>query len=116
MSDPDIAQIHRALLELSADIDAQAADLLADWRPRIERDAFRPSADNLARYIALHRRDLRALQRKLMPFGLSSLGRLESRVAPSLAAVTASLACLQGQGRAKTRHPSTSAFFAGSGD
>lgn len=29
MSDPDIAQIHRALLELSADIDAQAADL---WR------------------------------------------------------------------------------------
>lgn len=102
MSEPDIAQIHRALIELSADIDAQAADLMADWRPRIERDPFQPSADNLARYIAPRHHDLRPLQRKLMPFGLSSLGRLECRVAPSLAAVTTSLAHVQG--RAKRKH------------
>jgi pyruvate kinase len=96
MSEPDIAKIHRALIELSVDIDAPAAELVADWRPRIEREAFRPSADNLACYIPLRHRDLQPVRRKLMRLGLSSLGRLESRVAPSLAAVTASPVRLQG--------------------
>jgi pyruvate kinase len=47
-----------------------------------------------------------------MALGLASLGRLESRVAQSLAATTASLARLQGA-RAQARHPSSSPFFAG---
>jgi len=61
------------------------------WRPAIERPAFSASALNLAHYLALRRRDLRPLQRVLMRHGLSSLGRLESRVLVTLDAVAGAL-------------------------
>ncbi len=62
------------------------------WRDRIERPSFIPSARNLANYIALRRHELRDLQMELMPRGLSSLGRCETRVLESLDAVIAALA------------------------
>jgi pyruvate kinase len=46
-------------------------------RGGIERRAFAVSALNLAHYLALRRRDVRPLQRRLMALGLSSLGRSE---------------------------------------
>jgi pyruvate kinase len=52
---------------------------------------------NLDHYLALRRRDLRSLQRQLMWRGLSSLGRLESRVLPTLDAVLAALAAPAGR-------------------
>jgi pyruvate kinase len=58
--------------------------IFEQWRSRIERQAFRKSCLNLAYYLALRRHDLRALQTALMPWGLSSLGRLEARVLPNL--------------------------------
>lgn len=61
------------------------------WRDRIIRPEFLPSALNLAHYLALRRRDLRGLQTALMPWGLSSLGRIESRVIPNLDAAIATL-------------------------
>lgn len=48
--------------------------------------------DNLADYLALRHHDLRPLQHQLMWRGLSSLGRLESRVLPTLDAVIGALA------------------------
>lgn len=80
------------------------------WRPWLERASFRPSAKNLAHYLALRRRDLRGLQRQLMPWGLSSLGRAESRVVPSLKAVVASLSAMSG---VPFKHPAASSFFRG---
>jgi len=47
------------------------------------------SALNLAQYLALRRRDLRPLQQQLAALGLSSLGRVETHVEPSLGAVLA---------------------------
>jgi pyruvate kinase len=67
---------------------------------------------NLAHYLALRHHDLRPLQRRLMPLGLSSLGRLESRVLPTLDAVLASLAALTGRD-SPFPAPDPVAFFAG---
>jgi pyruvate kinase len=54
------------------------------------------SLANLAHYLALRNIDLRPLQRLLMVLGLSSLGRLESRVLPTLEAVENALCALAG--------------------
>ncbi|WP_081914562.1 pyruvate kinase [Thermus amyloliquefaciens] len=51
----------------------------------------------LAEVRALRRRELRPLQRALMAHGLSSLGRLESRVAETLQALEHALASLVGE-------------------
>jgi pyruvate kinase len=67
---------------------------------------------NLAHYLALRHHDLRPLQRRLMRLGLSSLGRLESRVLPTLEAVLASLTAMQGIPPALP-HPTEARFFAG---
>jgi pyruvate kinase len=88
----------------------QESDAQAEaWRPIIERAGFAESARNLAAYMAVRRRDLRGLQRDLMALGLSSLGRMEGRVMPTLLAVRTALAALGGHSAAT----STKTFFAG---
>ena len=82
------------------------------WRERIERPGFAASALNLAQYLAVRRRDLRPLQRRLMPLGVSSLGRLEGRVVASLDAVAVALAALAGV-RSAVSPPSERQFFRG---
>jgi pyruvate kinase len=59
-------------------------------RPELKRvtAVHRASATNLVHYLALRRLDLRPLQEALAREGLSSLGRSESCVAASVAAVT----------------------------
>lgn len=54
------------------------------WMPVLRRPAFRRSAVKLAQYLAVRRRDIRALQDSLSRIGLSSLGRIESGVLPAL--------------------------------
>ena len=66
------------------------------WLPAIQRPAFRAAAANLAHYLALRRRDASLLQTELSALGLSSLGRSEAKVLPSLDAVIATLARLAG--------------------
>jgi len=69
-------------------------DIFYPWCSRVQRQAFLSSGLNLAHYMALRRHDLRPLQAALMPWGLSSLGRLEARVMPSLDAVIATLGAI----------------------
>lgn len=78
----------------------------------VDPDMAGPELFNLAAYLALRHRDLRPLQRKLMARGLSSLGRMESRVLPTLDAVAHALAALTG-GAAENPAPSEEEFFAG---
>jgi pyruvate kinase len=59
----------------------------ADYTHRIDDEDFVYSAKNMAWYLALRQRDLRELQRALMPWGVSSLGRSEARVLENLDAV-----------------------------
>ncbi|WP_137156338.1 pyruvate kinase [Rhizobium sp. FKL33] len=78
----------------------------------VDPAAIRPELFNLAAYLALRHRDLRPLQRKLMARGLSSLGRMESRVLPTLDAVAHALAALTG-GATEHAAPTEEEFFAG---
>jgi pyruvate kinase len=84
-------ELAEALHGLRGAVVEEGREILARWRPRIEREQFIPSAANLARYIALRRHELRGLQLELMPWGLSSLGRCEARVLENLDAVIATL-------------------------
>lgn len=70
--------------------------MVIPWRPMVEDTSFRKSAHNLAHYLAFRRHDLRALQQALSPLGVSSLGRCESHVLPTLDAVLATLGAIAG--------------------
>ena len=65
---------------LCAAIGTDSQALLRHWADWQIQPSYLPSAENLAAYLALRRYDLRPLQHDLMELGLSSLGRLESRV------------------------------------
>src|SRR5262245_50460562 len=110
----DASQLLTDLLELRQDVVVEAAELMTRWQPALQRRAFYPSALNLARYIALRRRDLRPLQSALMPLGLSSLGRCEGRVLENLDAVIVSLSAITGATElSQATHPSPSSYFRG---
>ena len=104
-----------ALLEeviaLRAAVLTEGAALQSTWPERAGDTGFANSATNLAHYIALRHRDLRPLQHRLMTLGLSSLGRLESRVMPVLDSVVASLSAVAG--RPIPPFPPEDSFFAG---
>lgn len=82
-------------------------------RRRIGRPRFAVSALNFAHYLALRRRDVRPLQRRLMACGLSSMGRAESRVLANLDAVIIAAASLEKRSAASIRAPSARQFFRG---
>ncbi|MBV8637011.1 MAG: hypothetical protein JO322_02940 [Candidatus Eremiobacteraeota bacterium] len=108
------APLREELANLREAVVCESASIYDSWNPPIERRAFRLVARNLAAYIALRRRDLRSLQVALMPFGLSSLGRCESRVLPTLDAVLRTASYVSGEqlGLAPA-YPRTAQFFRG---
>ena len=108
MSDTELLS---ELLALRAAVAREGAAILAGWRPWVERDRFVESAANLACYLALRHRDLRALQDELMVLGLSSLGRAEGRVLANLDATASSLAAVAGA--EVPPRPDGPAFFRG---
>ncbi len=108
----DSALLYQELRSLREEVAAEADRQLELWRPAIRRGSYLPSAANLAAYLALRRRDLRALQLALMPLGLSSLGRCESRVCESLEAVQGALESIVGGAPVK-RTEAASRFFEG---
>ena len=85
------------LQELRKQVQDEGQSAFNIWQPHIERSDFFPSALNLACYLAFRHHDLREIQLALMPWGLSSLGRIESRVLPNLDAVIATLKSICGQ-------------------
>ena len=111
LMDPDLSMLYEDVDALIEDVGREADERAQRWRPMVERAPFKESVANLAAYLALRHRDLRPLQRQLMVFGLSSLGRLEGRVMPTLLAVRTAIAALLGR---PVEHCSSSrAFFAG---
>jgi pyruvate kinase len=106
-------RLHDSVAGLRAEVESEAAGIMGRWRHRIARAEFIPSARNLADYIALRHHDLRDLQFELMPYGLSSLGRCEARVRPSLDAVIMALAALGGKANDSSAAPDPEAFFQG---
>ncbi len=103
-----------ALLEEVVGLRAEILDSSAVLIEKFGVDAVEadPALANLAHYLALRHHDLRSLQRRLMCLGLSSLGRLESRVLPTLDAVIGALGALAGR-PVPVAMPSESDFFVG---
>jgi pyruvate kinase len=108
-----LAALCADVLALRQEIDASAAtilqDLAADQNLGVDH---RLRLANLAHYLVLRRHDIRPLQRRLMLNGLSSLGRLEGRVLPTIDAVLANLAPNAGATSPYPR-PTEDAFFEG---
>ncbi|MBU4527296.1 MAG: pyruvate kinase [Hoeflea sp.] len=108
VSDPISGQTHNApnagaiaacrdlLNDSIARIQTDCAKIFADWEPEIARPEFHTGAENLAFYLAARQYDLTGLQSSLSVLGLSSLGRAESHLRQSLAAVMATLDGLSG--------------------
>ena len=102
------------LRDLRRSITAEAAKRLPPWQGDIELASFAASASNLAHYLAFRHHDLRELQLELMRHGLSSLGRLESRVLVTLETVENALAAmLSGTPGVPDWPPSSERFFHG---
>jgi pyruvate kinase len=106
-------ELVREIGRLRDEVTSEGAAIFETWRPKIAREDFARSAENLARYLELRRRDLRALQRELMSLGLSSLGRAEGRVLEALEAVDVALKALAGQEVPETQALPQRAFFEG---
>ncbi|MGO8951280.1 MAG: pyruvate kinase [Ktedonobacterales bacterium] len=99
---------------LRQDVYEQGERMFQRWQPYISQRSFVSSARNLAYYLALRRNDLRDIQAGLAPWGLSSLGRSESRVLATLDAVIATLGALSGEvPDSLPPRPSMSAFTQG---
>jgi pyruvate kinase len=93
-SDSNPHALLKELLDLRQAVVSEADALYQGWKPYLDRKhrpRFAKSALNFAQYLALRRRDLRDLQMRLRYFGLSSLGRIEAQVLPTLDNVIATL-------------------------
>lgn len=115
MPDHDTARTPADLLAelrtLRRAVAAEGRALWRSWERPAGRRRFRVAALNFAHYLILRRRDLRGLQDELMPYGLSSLGRLEGRVLANLDAVIGALAAMTGE--PAPHHPNRRSFGRG---
>jgi pyruvate kinase len=94
------------LIDKLSRIRLEMLDTERHFSAEIENLVFKhqDSARNLLHYLALRRHDLRPLQTSLTRFGLSSLGRSESRVLANLDAVLEVLAHLTGDQCLRSEH------------
>lgn len=99
------------LTEIRAQVVSEARDRL-DGLGQVKGEAD-PAIENLCHYLALRHIDLRPLQRRLMALGLSSMGRSESRVLPTIDAVLQALAALAGSTAAQGAVRGELEFFSG---
>lgn len=106
------ADLLSEVLDLRTRVAADGAAIRAELTSLTGLDRASEGIANLGHYLAIRHHDLRPLQRRLMAHGLSSLGRLESRVLPTLDAVIAALSALAGR-RSPVEAPSEQAFFRG---
>jgi len=112
MPSPDVRTL-TVLRDLRRSIADEAAGRLDRWQGEVETPSFAASAANLAQYLAFRHHDLRPLQRELTQHGLSSLGRLESRVMVTLDTAEACLSAAPTGQRAKNWPPAAEEFFRG---
>ncbi len=86
----------RSILDELKELDADMVNLVQENLPMLAQiqPESQASATNLLHYLALRRRDIRALQEQLAVLGLSSLGRTETHVLSSVRAVMKILSSL----------------------
>lgn len=93
----DALRVLKEMHVLRASVLSVQNKCLEQWRPCLTNAETELSAANLGAYLGLRRRDVRQLQCDLANFGLSSLGRSEAHVIPSLDAVLHLLQLMAGE-------------------
>ena len=81
-----ILSVYQQVDQLYREVHKASQENYQNWQSSIDRENFKSSAQNLLAYLALRKHDLRTLQNNLSELGVSSLGRLEAKVLPTLAA------------------------------
>ena len=112
-TEQDPSYLLEKMIQLREAVYREGTETFQRWESRIERTSFLNSAQNLAHYLSLRRRDIRDIQEELTPWGLSSLGRLESRTLDNLDAVIASLCRITGNTDNPVQYPSYDSFMMG---
>ena len=103
----------KELLTIRNEVYREGNALYASWQGEIKRRAFIPGARNLAYYLAVRKHDLRGLQKRLAPWGVSSLGMLESRVMATLDSVITTIGRCVGKNVPGIDYPSLETFTQG---
>ena len=109
----ELLSLYEEMKALRQAVYEEGNGLYAEWKSGISRTAFELSAKNLAYYLALRRRDIRPLQNRLSKWGLSSLGRTESKVLQQLDAIVRNLALMSGAIKQLSDYPKTPEKFPG---
>lgn len=79
------------MLKVRENVRADGEKLYRSWEKYDIRESYKVSAQNLADYMAFRQNDMRHLQEELIPWGVSSLGRLEADVLGTLNSVCKTL-------------------------
>lgn len=79
--------------------------LLDNWSKTNTRSSYSDSLRNLAYYMAFRQYDHREIQNNLIPWGVSSLGRIEPHVLSNLDAVIKTLGYITGQEQDDVSYP-----------
>jgi pyruvate kinase len=87
----DPKELLKSITDLRNSIKIDGEKIYSYWEDDISRKSFKESAENLSYYLALRERDITQLQTDLIPWGLSSLGRLEAKTLVTLDSVIATL-------------------------
>ncbi len=114
MKRPSTHTLLQELLKLRKAILSESKTTFSRWQPHLQpaRPRFAKSALNFAHYLALRHHDLRDVQGELRLWGLSSLGRIEAQVLPTLDSVIASLADIAHE-KSPVKRPTPHAFRGG---
>ncbi len=93
----DVKKIRRQVTE-------DGEQILERWQKGNVREEYVQSLKNLAYYMAFRRHDHREIQNALIPWGVSSLGRLEPNVSGNLDAVIKTLGYITGDSKNDTEY------------
>jgi pyruvate kinase len=85
------------MLEVRKGVASDGEKLYRSWEEYDIREPYQVSARNLACYMAFRQHDMRSLQEALVPWGVSSLGRLEADVMGKLNAVCKTMSLITGE-------------------
>ena len=112
LNDPKV--LLATLQDIRQSVYQEGQKIFSQWEPHIQRHSFIKSAENLAYYLALRNHELRTVQAALIPWGLSSLGRIEAEVLANLDAVISTLGAIcQVEPNSIPSRPSINSFLEG---
>ncbi|MFC3418751.1 pyruvate kinase [Salinicoccus hispanicus] len=111
MNRKDAQILFREVMDVRASVRQEGDALFSEWSRNGIREVYRNSARNLAYYMAFRSKDMRELQEKLIPWGLSSLGRLEADVMGTLNAVVCTLGHITGEDVGDIDYRSSDSFL-----